>query len=142
MLEPSPQLKKLQQKGRRLTRIRKAVFALLEKEQRPLSVPEIVRMLAGANFHTHKTTVYRQLELLLNEHLIETVDFGDRKKRYELASTKHHHHLVCIRCDDVRDVTLKKDLRAQEQHIAKVEHFRILRHSLEFFGLCLSCSKK
>lgn len=82
----------------------------------------------------NKTTIYRELERLVTEDLVLEVEFGDGKKRYELARQDHHHHAVCIKCDVVKDV------KVDERYLSpKVKGFSLMRHSVEFFGLCENC---
>ena len=93
-------------------------------------------------YKVNKTSVYRQIEVLLGIKLIKEVDFGDGKKRYERVDLGHHHHLVCDNCKSVSDVTMEKDLEAVEKKIKKLKGFKVQRHSLEFFGLCKKCVAK
>ena len=93
-------------------------------------------------YKVNKTSVYRQIEVLLGIKLIKEVDFGDGKKRYERVDLGHHHHLVCDSCKSVSDVTMEKDLEAVEKKIKKLKGFKVQRHSLEFFGLCKKCVAK
>src|SRR5260221_14224287 len=81
----------------------------------------------------NKTTVYRQIKSLLKEKLIAEIEFGDGKKRYELSSLPHHHHVVCIKCNLISDITLKENFNKPKTN------FKILKHNLEFFGLCQNC---
>ena len=82
----------------------------------------------------NKTTIYRELARLVTEDLVLEVEFGDGKKRYELARLDHHHHAVCIKCDIVKDV------KVDERYLyPKVKGFSLMRHSVEFFWLCQNC---
>lgn len=82
----------------------------------------------------NKTTIYRELSKLVLEGEAVEVDFGDGKKRYELAKKDHHHHAICTKCN------LIKDVRINERGLdLKIKNFFIQRHSVEFFGLCNNC---
>ena len=105
-----------------------------------MSAFDILAKLHTQKLLANKTTVYRQLALLEEQGLIHTVRLSDRSVRYELLNEKnHHHHLVCVKCNDVREITFKGHLDKQEKKIEKNKGFKILRHSLEFFGLCFNC---
>lgn len=119
----------------RMTSARKELCAILEKTHAPVSAEGILMRMKG----THKTTVYRELAFLESEGLIRKIDFGDGVRRYERAAMEHHHHLVCMRCKGVQDIHLDGDLDIQEQKITRKTGFKILNHSLEFFGLCPKC---
>lgn len=131
-------LHELRKSGFRLTKARQALFGVLKAEPRPMTVPELVASMKKKGASADKTTVYRELAFLLEQGLIQSIQFGDRLKRYELRGG-HHHHLVCTSCGIVIDVALKGDLDAVEKKLAKKTGFRIDDHSLEFFGLCADC---
>jgi len=52
----------------------------------------------------------------------------------------HHHHLICLECDKVEDVELANDLNEIEKRILQKNGFKIINHTLEFYGLCKQCS--
>lgn len=130
----------LQASGLRLTKTRRSLILLFKARHIPLSVPEILATLRVEKVVVNKTTVYRELARLEKFGIIEKVQLGERKQYYELASRTHHHHLVCLRCDQVEDVDMNEQvLLQQEQKASREKQFTILRHSLEFFGLCGQC---
>jgi len=108
------------------------VLNVLQNSNIPLDVPTVVSRL-GVN----KTTVYRQIEKLLVKGKILEADFGDGKKRYEVNSGKHHHHLICENCSKLEDIQI--DEKVLLNQVSKSSKFRVLRHNLEFFGLCEKC---
>jgi len=128
-------LQHLRVKGYRLTPLRQDLVHHFTRTTHPISVPELQRTFAGS----HKTTLYRALDSLVKEGLIQEIDFGDGTKRYETASRDHHHHLICTNCRQITDVSLPNDLIQSEQLIEHQHHFQISRHNLEFFGLCINC---
>jgi Fe2+ or Zn2+ uptake regulation protein len=122
----------------RLTPARKAIFAFFEKQNEPVDYGQILEYLEENNLIVNKTTVYRQLDSLLNKGLIQELDFGEGKKRYELSKT-HHHHLVCLGCNNIQCVELSENFINQETIINKKTDFKITGHMLEFFGYCSVC---
>ncbi len=136
-------LKNLQQKGERITAIRRVLVNVLEKTTRPLSVQDLLVKLKKSSIDANKTTVYRQLETLLKYNLLREIRLADRSVLYELArEDDHHHHLVCLGCGEIDDVSFKDDVERQEKNILKTKKFKVARHSLEFFGWCAHCQKK
>ena len=129
----------LRSRGFRVTKIRSMMVEALARA--PLSVQEIQTYLAKSKLTANKTTVYRALTFLQDEKLIREIQLsGEKKKRYELATDEHHHHVVCVKCDRIEDVAMKKELEQQEKYIARNQKFKILNHSLEFYGICKTCS--
>ena len=130
----------LRSKKCRITKLRRALLEILSKDKMPVSVTELRIALLEAGIKVHKTSVYRELVVLKEQEIIREIQLGENKKRYELESLDHHHHIICIDCDKVEDIVLEKDLDIHEQKIMRQKKFKIISHSLEFFGLCAKCN--
>lgn len=127
--------------GFRITLIRRSLIQLFARADHPLSGGEIIVFLEEQKLHPNKTTIYRELEFLLSQGVIVELDFGEGKKRYELAGLPHHHHLICTRCGSIEEVALAEhDLLEQERELYKERGFKVSKHVLEFFGLCKNCN--
>ncbi|MBP7811535.1 MAG: transcriptional repressor [Candidatus Moranbacteria bacterium] len=131
-------LSELQGRGFRLTKARKAVVAFLNRIDAPQSIPEISEALRKMGLVFNKTTVYRELAFLVREGIAKEVRVSDEKRYYELVG-EHHHHTICVRCGDIQDVLFQENLLHVEREISERDGFRVLEHSLEFFGLCSKC---
>ena len=131
-------LKELRGQGHRITAVRREMVKMLVNAKAPLAASDILKDLQKEKLKANKTTVYRELEFLVEQNIAQEVEFGDKKKRYEI-SDKHHHHVVCVECKNVEDVDLQADLDGVEKKIAKQKGYKIINHSLEFFGLCAKC---
>ncbi len=129
----------LRARGFKLTGARRAIVEALCEGGQPFTVAELGARLAERRVRADKTTVYREIRFLRERGLIEQVQFGDRVKRYEFRGDAHHHHLVCVECGNVVDVPLENDLSREERTIARRTGFSVIRHALEFFGVCPSC---
>jgi Fe2+ or Zn2+ uptake regulation protein len=133
----------LRAKGYRITAIRRAMIESLLHASRPLSALEIAASLKRAKLTPNKSSIYRELEFLLNNKLISEIDVLEGMKRYEWfrADAHHHHHIVCTKCHTVECI----DLCFNEAEIAKkVERksgFEVTSHLLEFFGICKECRR-
>lgn len=126
--------KVLQEKGLKITTARVEVLDLLERKGDPSDVVFIVDNLKT---HADQATIYRVIEVLTKNGIVNKIDFGDGKYRYELAGD-HHHHLICTSCSRIEDVE-GESLKNLEKQIRDKNRFLIKSHSLEFFGLCQNC---
>lgn len=124
----------LKRKGLKQTSVRKSCIEYFSNASGPVDALSLIDKL-----NVNKTTIYRELTTLVEEHIISEIDFGDGKKRYELSSLSHHHHLVCIKCKSVSEYTVKTDLSKEEAQIKKEYSFTVQKHMLEFFGICKDC---
>lgn len=79
------------------------------------------------------------MEVLYKNDLIQRLEFGEGKFRYEIKKDKyHHHHLICTNCGKVEDVE-GEFLTKMENEIKSKKGFLVKSHSLEFFGICKNC---
>lgn len=85
------------------------------------------------------TTVYRNLERLLEQKQITAVMIPEGATRYVPAG-QHLHHLVCMDCDKTIDLP-DCPLKAVEAQLEKDTGFTIAQHSLEIYGYCAQCKK-
>lgn len=124
----------LKEKGLKITTARIAVLDLLESENNPVDALTIVEKLSN---QADQATVYRILEILTKKDIVNKLEFGEGKYRYEIEKD-HHHHLVCSNCGKIEDIEI--DLSNEfSKEINKKKGFLVKSHSLEFFGLCRLC---
>lgn len=129
----------LKKGGFRRTPVRTAMIEYLVIQKKPLSATDLLVKVKRAVPSVDKTTIYREIAFLKAQKILQEIQFGEDKKRFELVSNNHHHHIVCVECETVEDISLEKDLDQEERKIAQLKKFRVLNHSLEFFGLCVNC---
>ncbi|HET6516014.1 MAG TPA: transcriptional repressor [Thermodesulfovibrionales bacterium] len=131
-------LDKLRGDGHRITKARSAIVDILLHIKKPLTARAIFTLLNSRGLTSNRATVYRELGFLLANDIVCQVRFAGKAIHYEINSG-HHHHLVCLKCDTVKDVVLGKHLEHQERQIYEKEKFKVVSHSLEFYGLCNNC---
>ncbi len=136
---PDEIIAKLKLAGHRITPIRAQIVEIFINSSTPISATDLIESFIILKIKVNKTTIYRELDFLSGKGLLKGIEFGEGKKRYELDTGHHHHHLVCLNCKKVEDVDLKTDLTAEEKLIEKNTGFKIESHSLEFFGYCKNC---
>ncbi len=85
-------------------------------------------------------TIYRNLNVLSEMGLIQTLDYGSTYSRYD-GNTNNHYHFRCIECDRIFDLQI--DIFDKlNQNIEKETAFKVLEHRLEFKGVCSNCQNK
>jgi Fur family ferric uptake transcriptional regulator len=129
----------LREKGFKITKVRSGIVEKFINAAIPLSAKDLLSEFHQEGLKINKTTVYRELDFLLSENIIKEIEFGEGQKRYELEDFKHHHHLICLNCRKVEDIELKTDLQKEEARFLKQNDFKVINHSLEFFGYCKDC---
>jgi Fe2+ or Zn2+ uptake regulation protein len=77
--------------------------------------------------------------------LVRRVAASDEFARFELAEdlTEHHHHLICLNCGKVTDVTLSRgleqDITEAISQLAGAARFQPRTHRLDIMGTCADC---
>ena len=134
--------------GYRMTKPREAILEVLGQTAEHLSAEDIY--LAVHKFYPNigLTTVYRNLELLVDRGWVVKFEFGHGKAKYELADPfsgkGHHHHLVCKSCSRIIDYSdFMNDelqfLKNTEEGLSKKYGFKITDHLIQFYGYCHQC---
>ena len=132
-------IEKLKSKGHRITRIRENLILVFSKSTQPLSIPEINLAVQNNELNPNKSTLYREIDFLKSQKIIKELDFGENKKRYELISSSPKNHLVCLKCKKIFDFQANFNLEKEDKRVYKQTGFKIIRYSLELFGLCINC---
>ena len=132
----------LKEKGYKLTPQRRAIVdIIIDKEGQHLTAEEIYDEVKKVCPDIGLATVYRTVLLLEEVNVIYKLDLNDGCSRYELVHSDEehrHHHLVCNKCKKVFEV--QDDLLEElEERIEKTYKFKILDHSVKFFGICSEC---
>ena len=115
-----------------------AVRAILAAEDRHAwSLDELLdvvrRELPSADF----STVFRAMHSLEREGVVDQVDLGDGKARYE-TRRDHHEHIRCTVCGLVSEVPgcVVEDVVAQ---IQRRTGYVVNGHQVVFAGVCRPC---
>jgi len=132
-------IRRLSEKGYRLTPQRLMIVSAIENSDGHISAEEIYAQVVAKYPHVNISTVYRTLELLKQLGLVTETDFGEGRVRYHPAGKGHHHHLVCTGCGAVIDLdesllsSLESMLLREYKFSADLKHLAIL-------GRCARCS--
>jgi Fur family transcriptional regulator, ferric uptake regulator len=125
----------------RYTSGRRAIVELLASVGHPVSIGDIEESLPGLP----RSSAYRHLVDLQTAGLVRRVAASDDFSRFELAEdlTEHHHHLLCMNCRKVIDVTLpdgfEQDVARAIAHLAETKGFQAHSHLLDVLGVCADC---
>lgn len=124
----------------RATPARVALMHLFESVGKPLDVDSMIFYLEKKDIKTDPATVFRIINMFSEKGLIKQIQLNEGKFRYELSARAEHHHLVCMKCGDIQDIS-DCNISALEKEIQKKKQFKVMSHSLEFFGLCKLCQR-
>jgi Fur family ferric uptake transcriptional regulator len=129
----------LRAKGRRLTRQRQLIWETFAADpERHRSADDVVEQVREQLPQVNASTIYRTLDLLVEEGLLLRTNLGRDRAYYEPAHDHAHHHLVCERCGTVEHLHDEElgDLRAR---IEAGSGFELGSGEITLFGLCRRC---
>ena len=132
---------RLRRADQRYTAGRRAIIDLLVSTGHPVSIEDIAERLPAVP----RSSAYRHLTDLETAGIVRRVTDNDEFTRFELAEdlTEQHHHLLCVNCGKVTDVTLpadfEKDVSKAVGELADAERFEARSHRLDILGICAAC---
>ena len=128
--------------GLRMTEQRRVIARVL---QEAIDHPDVEQLYSRAILCDPAisiATVYRTVKLFEEAGILEKLEFGDGRARYEDAERDHHDHLIDMQSGEVIEF-VDKEIELLQEKIAKRLNFKLLGHRLELYGTkILSNSKK
>jgi Fur family ferric uptake transcriptional regulator len=136
---------KLASKGpekRRNSARRLRILEHLQNVDRFLSSQEIHSQLNAEGESLGLATVYRQLEILVEEGHLDSIvsPKGEKLFRHCGVDEDHHHHIICRKCGMTRQIEISQ-VEEMAEFAAKKYKFTEVSHSLEIFGICEKCTR-
>ena len=128
----------LDRAGVRLTGPRRKLTALIERREGHFTAADLLKDAGRRRMGIGRATVFRLLELLSEQGLVERIDLPDGTHAYIPCEPTHHHHLVCLNCGATTDVD-DCGIEAVTREAARRSGFKIEQHRLELFGRCPDC---
>src|SRR5271156_4869015 len=128
----------------RLTRQRRVILEVMDAAEQHLDVDQILERARKIDPGVHLVTVYRTIDLLKKQGLIDELDLlhlrGDRHY-YESHGPRDHIHVACMKCGKVREFEseLYEEIKRQISRDCGIE---ITVCRTEVGGVCDDCRKK
>ncbi len=123
------------------TRQRSAVWTALQASAGFISAQQLHARLRDSGDGVGLATVYRTLQALADDGVLDVVRGIDGEVLYRRCSTGHHHHLTCRHCRR----TVEVDSAAVERwadEVATDHGFTDVDHVVEVFGTCRECADR
>jgi Fe2+ or Zn2+ uptake regulation protein len=128
--------------GQRNTRQKQLLLNILREADRPMSINELYIKLAAALPKIAKSTIYRNIDSLLEQNLIDKYHLNDNEVFYKIKadSHEHKHFVICDNCKRIFD--LPSCPIHELENVMEEEGFIIKDHQIQINGICKSCAKK
>ncbi len=127
-------IERCEAKGLRMTGQRRALAQLLQDATDHPDVEELYRRAVEEDENISLATVYRTVKLFEEAGILEKVEFGDGRARYEDAEREHHDHLIDLTTGNVIEF-VDPDIEELQDRIAKRLGYELRGHKLELYGV-------
>lgn len=121
-------------KGLRLTEQRRTIARALEQSDDHPDVEELHRRAAALDPRISLATVYRTVKLFDEAGILDRLEFGDGRARYEDAEREHHDHLIDLATGEVIEF-VDPEIEALQDRIAARLGYSLKGHRLELYGV-------
>lgn len=119
-------------KNIRMTSQRQIIIQVIEDSEDHPDVDQLYLRSVELDNTISIATVYRTVKLLEEAGLIERLEFGDGRSRYEEAG-EHHEHLVDVETGEVHEF-YNEELETLKAEIAREMGYDLIDHRLELYG--------
>ncbi len=131
---------KFRERGYRITPQRLVLLRLLAASENHPSAAQLYERLREQYPTTSLATVYKTLSRMKEMGEVLELGFSDDDNRYDGNEPSPHPHLICIQCRKIIDPAIAPS-RDWAQEVAATTGFQILRHRLDFYGICPDCQE-
>ncbi|TCL09608.1 Fur family manganese uptake regulator [Shimia isoporae] len=121
-------------KGLRMTEQRRVIAAVLQDSQDHPDVEELYARASARDEGISLATVYRTVKLFEEAGILDKLEFGDGRARYEDAEREHHDHLIDINSGQVIEF-VDPEIEALQEKIAAKLGYTLKGHKLELYGV-------
>ena len=127
-------VERCEQNGLRMTDQRRTVAQVLEESQDHPDVEELYARALKLDPRISIATVYRSVKLFEESGILEKLEFGDGRARYEDAERDHHDHLIDLTTGQVIEF-VDPEIEALQEKIAQKLGYQLKGHRLELYGI-------
>ena len=124
-------------KGLRMTEQRRVIARVIEGASDHPDVEQLHARASAIDERISIATVYRTVKLFEEAGLLEKLEFGDGRARYEDAERDHHDHLIDIQTGEVIEF-VDPEIEALQEKIATRLGYKLKGHRLELYGIKIS----
>ena len=131
---PDTIISRCEAKGLRMTEQRRVIAAVLQESADHPDVEELYARASARDAGISLATVYRTVKLFEEAGILDKLEFGDGRARYEDAEREHHDHLIDINSGEVIEF-VDPEIEALQEKIAAKLGYALKGHKLELYGV-------
>ncbi len=123
---------------RKYSRQREIVQDILERSYSHPTAEEVHNEARKIDENISLGTVYRNLELLCEDQIIEKIPTPIGKVRYDFKKSKHNH-AICELCGEVTDFDCNVNISKLQKDIEHQINFELRQNEIRIIGICKKC---
>ena len=127
-------IERCEAKGLRMTGQRRTIASVLEEADDHPDVEELYARASALDEGISLATVYRTVKLFEEAGILEKLEFGDGRARYEDAEREHHDHLIDLNSGEVIEF-VDEEIEALQERIAAKLGYELKGHRMELYGV-------
>jgi Fur family ferric uptake transcriptional regulator len=129
------------ERGIRMTQQRRAILSVMETANKHLDAAHLLRKAQRLDPSVDRSTVYRTLQMLKRQGLIDELDLmhiHGEGHYYERKLNRDHIHMACLRCGKIMEFVSDVFEKLKRQ-VERDCSFQIVVSRLEIGGYCSGC---
>lgn len=126
-------LDRLEAQGLRMTDQRRTIAHVIEQASDHPDVEELHARANALDSRISLATVYRTVKLLQEMGILDRLEFGDGRARFEDSQRDHHDHLIDMDTGEVIEFC-DPEIEALQEKIARRLGYHLHGHRLELLG--------
>lgn len=105
---------------------------------------DIYMIVKAKDTSVSRSTVYRNLRLLVENNIINKITMLDRPDRYDYIrkENENHNHAICTKCGKVFDFEYDFEYERLKNIVLKQTGIEISKKGIAIEGICNSCKNK
>ena len=124
----------------RNTKQRRVILEELRKVTSHPTAPELYDRVRVRLPRISLSTVYRNLDRLVQQGVVNRIDGGAGQSRYD-GDSEPHCHIRCIACERIEDAPFLP-AGVVEQYQSRFEDYEVLGSRFELIGVCPACRQR
>ena len=128
-------------KGLRMTEQRRIIARVIGAADDHPDVEQLYARAVLIDPRVSIATIYRTVKLFEESGILDRLEFGDGRARYEDAERDHHDHMIDVNTGEVIEF-IDPEIEALQERIAAKLGYRLVDRRLELFGVPLNKRNK
>lgn len=125
----------LKQNGYKKTDKRELILNMFEETDKYLTARDLLDVFKKDYPGMSFDTIYRNLATFVELGILEETELNGERNFRMHCDTEHHHHFICMVCNNVKELSLcPMDLMEE-----KLPGYVIENHKFEIYGTCPNC---